>query len=124
MRVILRPRGCSTCAWEDNDGEDAERPRKGPGSDGARKAPLVPWAGALARGATAAELEGAALVEAVIAFGEGVRERDLLRDLDREVDRGTSGWPSGELTMTLGPAGLRSIVVVEVVSRVVLRSIP
>lgn len=91
VRVILRPRGCSTCAWEDNDGEDAERPREKPGSDGTRKGPLAPWAGVLARGTAVAGLEEAALVDAMIAAGEGVRERDLLRDLEREVDRGMSG---------------------------------
>ena len=87
VRVILRPRGCPAC--EVNDDEDAERPRVGAGSDGARKVVPVAWAGALAREATVTELEGATLV--IVSFGEGVRERDLLRDLECDLDRGMSG---------------------------------
>ena len=124
VRAILRPRGCSTCVWEGNDEADAERPRKGPGSDGARKAPTV-WVGVFKR-RTVVEL-GGALGDAMIVFGEGVRERDLLRDLERDLDRGVSG--SGGLTMTSGPAGFCSIVTVEAPSarqgmRVVVVSIP
>lgn len=104
VRVTLRPRECSTCAWEGNDEADTERPRNVSGSEGVRNAPPVPWMSALGRGATVAELEEVTLAGGAM-IGEGVRERDLLWDLERDLDRGMSGWPSGELTMTSGRAG-------------------
>ena len=113
VRVMLRPRGCSPWAWLGRDEDEAERPRKG-GSDGARKAPPVPWVDEFTRGTIATELEG---VDGEMVFGEGVRERDLLRDLERDLDRDLSCWPSGELTITSGPAVLSSIVAVEASTR-------
>jgi len=100
VRAILRPRGCSACG--DSEEEDAVRPREGAGSDGTRR---VLTAGTLARGAEAA-VEEAALVDAVISLGEGVRERDLLRDCERDLDRRASSWTSEELEISWGPAGL------------------
>jgi len=88
VRAILRPRGCATC--EDKHGEDAERPREGAGSDGTSRVLPMAWAGVLAR-ETEDELEEATLVDAVSSFGEGVRERDLLLDLERDLDREMSG---------------------------------
>lgn len=102
VRDTLRPRGWSIWACEDSIGDDKERPRDRPASGGDRSVGDGDVGLVLGTGTAAVDGDGAAGWSAVmVVFGDGVRERERLRDLDRDLERERSR-SSSKLTMTSG----------------------